>query len=89
MKPQRTSGSGVLGREPILFCLLGIAGSYVVSDTRRILARIDGILEGLQTSSDAAHEAVRALAASVRAVFTTGSSETAHPPPTDGLPPDV
>lgn len=56
----------------VLFCLLGIAGFHVVRDFRRILGRIDQILQSAQGLTEDVRAPFAALAIAIREVFTVG-----------------
>ena len=56
----------------VLFCLLGIAGWYVVRDLRRILGRVDQLLKSTQGLTEDVRAPFAALATAIREVFTVG-----------------
>lgn len=55
----------------ILFCLLGVAGFFLTRGVYRILARVDGFLESIQTSSSEARAQIEALVLAIRDAFSS------------------
>jgi len=55
----------------VLFCLLGIAGFYLVRDIRRLITRVDRILESTQAMSEDVRAPFEALAVAVREVLSS------------------